>query len=168
MPKVATASEVEAAEALVRKSFDLALAGRKEEYLALFTNDGVIEIPFNESGRTDDGFYRVYSGSEALRRFVEESTSAESSIAMYDEVFTTSADAKVTFLECRGDVAMANGRSYRNRSVLKYELRDGKIARLKEYYNPIVSAIAFGRKITGKIVIDAPAEEGMLVGGLAK
>ncbi len=39
---------------------------------------------------------------------------------------------------------MANGRPYRNRYIFRFETKNGKITRIREYTNPVTSAIAFG------------------------
>ena len=58
------------------------------------------------------------------------------------------------FLETYGKLTMANGRDYRNRYVMKMVTADGLVAHVREYYNPIQSAYAFGRPIAGRLVLD--------------
>ncbi len=39
---------------------------------------------------------------------------------------------------------MANGRPYENRYVFRFDVENGKIRRIREYLNPVTSAVAFG------------------------
>ena len=39
---------------------------------------------------------------------------------------------------------MVNGRPYNNRYVFRSGLRDGKTQRIREYCNPVTSAMSFG------------------------
>ena len=39
---------------------------------------------------------------------------------------------------------MATGLPYENRYVFRFDAEDGKITRIREYLNPVTSAIAFG------------------------
>lgn len=116
--------------------------------LTLMSPDIVIEIPFSESGRTEDGYFRKFEGPEAVREFWLGAFRAEGkSHGMSDVQASMSANGQHVFVEGRGHLTMTNGRSYRNRYVFRFELRDGKIKTLLEYYNPITAAHAFGRAI---------------------
>ena len=50
---------------------------------------------------------------------------------------------------------MANGRTYRNRYVMRFVVEGGKVAHVREYYNPIVSAYGFRRPIAGQFYLDS-------------
>ncbi len=54
-----------------------------------------------------------------------------------------SADGRRVFVEALGDMVL-NGKPYRNRYVLRFDLKGGKITGMKEYLNPVTSAIATG------------------------
>jgi ketosteroid isomerase-like protein len=122
---------------------------------ALMADDIVIEIPFGESGVTDDGHYRVYRGVEECVQFwaVAFRAEGESEGALGCELNLT-ADGTVAFLEYRAELGMANGRTYKNRYVMKIAFTDGKVAHVWEYYNPIQSAYGFRRKIAGQFYVD--------------
>lgn len=51
------------------------------------------------------------------------------------------------FVESRGNIIMSSGHEYRNRYVFRFDVEGDIIVRLREYYNPITSGLAFGRKI---------------------
>ncbi len=57
-------------------------------------------------------------------------------------------DGRVVFVEGFGQVTMANGRDYRNRYVFRMTVDGDKVTSVREYYNPIAAARAFGREIT--------------------
>jgi ketosteroid isomerase-like protein len=122
---------------------------------ALMADDIVIEIPFGESGITDDGNYRVYRGVEDCVGFwaVAFEAEGESDGALGCELNVT-ADGRVAFLEYRAKLGMANGRTYKNRYVMKIAFENGKVAHVWEYYNPIQSAYGFGRRIAGQFFLE--------------
>ena len=115
----------------------------------------VIELPFNESGRTDRGSYRIYSGIGECSDFWTAAFQAEGIVHGISEIeLTVDGAGERLFFECRGHLTMANGREYRNRYVMRMDVRDGRVSHCKEYYNPIQSAYAFGRPIAGQVVLD--------------
>ena len=115
----------------------------------------VIELPFNESGKTDKESYRIYRGMEACLNFWATAFKAEGTMHPSSEMeLTVSPDGGRMFIEKRAHLTMSNGRTYRNRYVLRYDIKDGRMVHVREYYNPIQSAYAFGRPIAGKIMID--------------
>jgi ketosteroid isomerase-like protein len=123
---------------------------------ALMAEDIVIEIPFSESGKTEDGHYRVYTGIEECCDFWAVAFQAEGdSEGMLGTEITFCADGRVAFVEGRGELSMANGRTYKNRYVMRTVFDNGKVAHVREYYNPIVSAYGFRRLIAGQFYLDS-------------
>jgi ketosteroid isomerase-like protein len=122
---------------------------------ALMADNIVIEIPFGESGVTDDGHYRVYRGVEECVGFwsVAFQAEGESDGALGCEINFT-ADGRLAFLEYRAKLGMANGRTYKNRYVMKVEFLEGKVTHVWEYYNPIQSAYGFRRPIAGQFYLE--------------
>jgi ketosteroid isomerase-like protein len=122
---------------------------------SLMHPDVVIELPFNESGRTEVGYYRVYDGIPACLEFWRAAAKFEGEMRPFENMdLTVSPDGSRLFLEARGDVTMQSGTLYRNRYVLRLDIMDGKVRRYREYYNPITSAHAFGRPIAGQFLIE--------------
>ena len=145
----ATALEVMAAW------FDRVHAKDLDGIAPLMTEDVVVELPFNESGKTDRESYRIYRGIPAVLDFWATAFTHEGTIHPWEETdLTISSDGSRAFLEARGNLTMTNGRTYRNRYVMRFDFRDGKLCRCKEYYNPIQSAYGFGRPVAGKFVIE--------------
>jgi ketosteroid isomerase-like protein len=139
------------------KRYFRALRAKDLEALqSVLTDDVVTEIPFGESGKTDEGCFRVYHGKDQVLDFWATAFKAEGkSHGMTETDITVSADGSRIFIEGRGHLTMASGKTYRNRYVMRFDFVGGKIKHCKEYYNPIQSAYAFGRKVAGQFSIEA-------------
>ncbi len=123
---------------------------------AILADDVVIELPFNESGRNEEGGFRRYQGLQQVREFWRAAFKAEgTSHGMTDVEITISPDGKMVFVEGRGNLTMASGKSYRNRYVFRFLIEGERIKHVREYYNPITSAHAFGRLVAGKFAIES-------------
>ena len=133
-----------------------AVAAKDLATLRAMMDDGiVIELPFNESGKTDRDSYRVYTGIGECCDFWSAAFQAEGLLHGISEIdLTVDGAGERIFLECRGHLTMANGREYRNRYVMRMDIRDGRVLHCKEYYNPIQSAYAFGRPIAGRYILE--------------
>lgn len=122
--------------------------------LAIISDDIVLELPFSESGRTEEGYFRRYSGPVEVSGFIDAAFAMEKSAEIIDPQYFQADDGESVFVEAFGRVEMTSGRIYRNRYVMHFRVVDGKIVLLREYYNPIVSAIAFQRPIAGQVILD--------------
>jgi ketosteroid isomerase-like protein len=49
---------------------------------------------------------------------------------------------------------MPDGRAYRNKYVFRFSIRDGRISHVREYFNPVIAAYAFRRKIANAFIIE--------------
>jgi ketosteroid isomerase-like protein len=133
---------------VVRAYFATIDAKDAEGMRSLLSDDIVVELPFNESGRVEQGWFRVYRGVDEVMAFWATAWSLEGeSPGLLDAEVTITGDGRVVFVEAYGDVIMAGGRRYRNRYVLRMTVEDDRVATYREYYNPIISARAFGRDI---------------------
>jgi ketosteroid isomerase-like protein len=151
-----SADECAKSRAALRGWFATTHAKDLDGVRALMTDDIVVEIPFSESGRVEDGCFRVYSGADAVCGFWATAFQAEGeSEGMLGTEITMTSDGRVAFVEGRGVLSMANGRSYRNRYVMRFVLEGGKVKHVREYYNPIVSAYGFRREIAGQFFLDS-------------
>lgn len=145
-----------------RKSKDLVLAFFRaiaakdpQDLVEALSPDALYEIPFSESGSTEPGAHRRYVGRDQVVDFWMQTASAGTKNLGAEELeLSITADGGRLFIEQRGNMVMADGKSYRNRYVFRFEFEDGKIKSVREYYNPVVSAYAFGRPIAGSIKID--------------
>jgi ketosteroid isomerase-like protein len=147
---------VRAAKAALRGWFDATHAKDLAAVRALMNEDIVIQIPFSESGSTAEGHYRVYRGIEECVGFWAAAFKAEGeSKGMMGTEITPSTDGGIAFVEGRGSLLMANGRTYENRYVMRFSFTGGKVSEAREYDNPIVSAYGFRRKIAGQFYLDS-------------
>ncbi|ANQ75887.1 MULTISPECIES: nuclear transport factor 2 family protein [Rhodococcus] len=119
-------------------------------------DDIVVEIPFSESGQVEEGKFRSYVGIDAATDFWAVAFTAEGeSEGPCNCEITLSADGTTVFLETYGKLTMANGRDYRNRYIMKMITENNMVKHVREYYNPIQSAYAFGRPIAGHITVES-------------
>jgi ketosteroid isomerase-like protein len=124
----------------------LAAQARKDRpaLAEMIAEDAVFEYPFDRSGKTEAGSWRVFRGRDAvLKNYIDVAFARLSPIGWTEREMTVSADGKRVFVEALGDMAI-NGVPYRNRYVLRFDIKDDRITHMKEYLNPVTSAIATG------------------------
>jgi ketosteroid isomerase-like protein len=114
----------------------------KHAILCLLAEDFVLEVPCNLSGTND--LSDSWSGLEAADANYETTFRKIEVLKYVDLEFTQGDDRNVAFAEGLGVMKMANGNPYRNRYVFRFDVSGGKIKRIREYLNPITSALAFG------------------------
>jgi ketosteroid isomerase-like protein len=51
-------------------------------------------------------------------------------------------------------MALSDGRSYRTKYVFRFSIRDGRVSHVREYFNPVIAAYAFKRKIANSFLIE--------------
>ncbi len=114
----------------------------KQAILSILTDDFALEIPCNVSGTND--FSDSWQGIDKADANYELSFQLIEHVTYEALEVTPGRDDSVAFAEGLGVMMMANGRPYRNRYVFRFDVRDGKIRRIREYLNPVTSAVAFG------------------------
>jgi ketosteroid isomerase-like protein len=122
------------------------------------TEDTLFEMPFNEGGIVADGHFRTFKGVKELDAFfkgVVMSFAADDHMRLEGVNMSIANEGRTIFVECRGGARMKSGRQYRNRYLMRFDFRDGKILRLREYYNPIATAYAFERLLAGRYTLDS-------------
>jgi ketosteroid isomerase-like protein len=151
-------TESERNAALIRDYLAAHEAKDKAALMGFVTEDTQIEMPFNEGGKVADGYFRKFSGLQALSQFFDAVVAAwapDDHIRIADIEMSDTNEGRTIFLECRGGGRMSNGRMYSNRYVMRFDFRNGKILRLREYYNPIATAYAFDRVLAGRFKVDS-------------
>jgi len=119
------------------------------------TDDAVYEIPFSESGSTEPGQFRRYVGAAAIIEFWTTTTAnGPKSLGPEDVELSINADGSRVFIEQRGNMVLSDGRSYRNRYVFRFAIRNGRICHVREYFNPVTAAYAFKRKIANSFAVE--------------
>jgi ketosteroid isomerase-like protein len=144
-----------AKDAILR--FFKAVATRDASALAQsITEDAVYEIPFSESGSTEPGGFRRYAGTEEVVAFWMATTAnGPKSLGAEDVELTIAADGSRVFIEQRGNMVLPDGRPYRNKYVFRFSIRDGRVSHVREYFNPVIAAYAFRRKIANSFLVEA-------------
>jgi ketosteroid isomerase-like protein len=115
----------------------------REGMLALLTDDSTMECVLGLDG--NNAPRRFWAGMAGARDHYTQAFDAVESIELTEVVINQALDPNLVFAEALGSMRMSNGRPYDNRYVFRFELRDGKIATLREYCNPVTAAISFER-----------------------
>jgi len=131
-------------EQLIRRLFERQTAMDPKGMKECFAPDALCEIPFNPSGAVDDASVVRRKGPELLA-WIDYVMPHLETFRMEDMEFTTSADGKVCFLECRTDCMGTGGVPYKNRYVFRFDIDVGgnKIKRYREYLNVIAAVGLF-------------------------
>jgi ketosteroid isomerase-like protein len=137
-------------------AFFKAIAAKDAAALARsITEDAVYEIPFSESGSTEPGAFRRYVGAaEVIEFWTATTANGPKSLGPEDVELSITADGSRVFIEQRGNMVLSDGRSYRNKYVFRFSIRDGQICHVREYFNAVTAAYAFKRKIANAFLIE--------------
>jgi ketosteroid isomerase-like protein len=141
---VAAPAMARPAQAVVNAWLDAQARKDRPALAAMIAEDAVFEYPFDRSGKTEAGSWRVFRGRDAvLKNYIDVAFARLDPIGWTEREMTVSADGKRVFVEALGDMAI-NGVPYRNRYVLRFNIKGDRIVHMKEYLNPVTSAIATG------------------------
>jgi ketosteroid isomerase-like protein len=124
----------------------LAAQARKDRpaLAAMIAEEAVFEYPFDRSGKTEAGSWRIFRGRDAvMKNYIDVAFARLDRIGWTEREMSVSTDGRRVFVEALGDMAI-NGVPYRNRYVLRFDIKDDRITHMKEYLNPVTSAIATG------------------------
>lgn len=121
---------------IVRRAFAGIAAGSAEQMLiGNYTDDMVIELPYADPPSAIEGLdtaVKYLTAAFGMFRFALTITEVHE---------CTDPDKLVLEYTSEGTVR-ASGKRYANRYIGVYWFRDGKIARVREFYNPLISASA--------------------------
>lgn len=145
LPLPATA---ETTPAEVAREFFAAIEARDlDAMLALHAPDAVQTMPFQASGETADEALPRLDGVEAIGGYWQQASAVLPEAAFVDVLMIEGADGESVVVEARGDMTTADGRPYDNRYVWVLRVEDGRITEVREYFNPVTAALAFGLPI---------------------
>jgi ketosteroid isomerase-like protein len=130
------------AEELGREYLRALQAKDKQAILAIIADDFALEVPLNTSGTND--LSDSWRGLEAANANYDTTFQIIEQLVYPDLDFTPGHNPDIAFAEGMGEMRMANGRPYRNCYIFRFDARDGKLWRIREYTNPVTGAIAFG------------------------
>jgi ketosteroid isomerase-like protein len=152
---VDSATGRKAAKDAVLRFFKAIAAKDRAALTASITPTMIYEIPFAESGSSEPDGHRRYVGSEQVIDFwMNIATDGPKNLGADEVELSITADGSRVFIEQRGNMIMPDGRPYRNRYVFRFSIVDGKVSHVREYFNPVISAYAFRRKIANAFLIE--------------
>lgn len=109
----------------------------------LLTEDATIEIPLSNTGDLNPWF-TFNSRTDALG-YIRTIFKNFGQVKLLERSMYVAEDGRTVFVETKGDlIQRSTSTSYRNRYVFKFTIRDGKVARVSEYANPVTFAKLMG------------------------
>jgi ketosteroid isomerase-like protein len=122
---------------VVRRLLELVGSFEIDDALDLVTHDLVLELPFRA-----DGGPRRLEGDDA-KSFIRSIPKLFERLPFRDVVVHGCLPSGVVVAEYRSDGTTRAGRRYSNSYVAFFELRAGRVANWREYFDPNVVAAAF-------------------------
>jgi len=140
-------SEETRAPVAVERFFQVLEARDAQALAPILTADAEVVVPMNESGQARPA-HRRYSGRDAvIDWYVGAIRRIGSPLVFKEREVTISASGDRVFVETVGDMYTAQGATYRNLYVFRFDLHGARIVAIREYNNPITTALAFQRPI---------------------
>lgn len=117
-----------------------ALEQRRAEALPAVLTEDVVQITaFSPEGGLEP--FKRYAGRDAVVGHLAGVFRSFAAVKLDRTGLFVSHDGTTVFLEVLGDMTMADsGTAYRNRYVFKFVLRQGRVAELTNYFNPVTFA----------------------------
>ncbi|MFP2895184.1 nuclear transport factor 2 family protein [Corallococcus sp. 4LFB] len=107
-----------------------------ERWLALFTDDAVVEFPYAPSL----GGPARLEGSSAIRAYFASITQHFQGLTFTNARRYPGADGQTGWLEVHGTATLQPGNlPYEQDYVMRIQVRDGRIAHYREYWNPLAA-----------------------------
>jgi ketosteroid isomerase-like protein len=121
---------------------------------ALLAEDAVFEMPY-----APEGFERRITGRKSIIAFVETVPSIIDVPNLHDvRLETYHSDPGEVVAEYRSDMVIKpTNAEYRNEYVSRFTVRDGRITRFAEYYDPIRLVLALGGSVRSAGIESAAA-----------
>ena len=117
----------------------LTLMGDWDAWTDLWAEDGVLEFPYAPKGRQ-----KAYSGKAEIRDYMIAASGKMAMVAPPRMRMHPALDPGVLSVELTIDgKATATGALFTQSYVMVFEVKDGKLWRLREYWNPLVNIAAF-------------------------
>ncbi|MBD2465238.1 nuclear transport factor 2 family protein [Oscillatoria sp. FACHB-1407] len=111
----------------------------------LLAENVVLEQPYQLPGAPNR-----FEGKAAVQGFFQRINQTFSRIQFENLRVIVSADEQTVTVEGQGNFVIAeNGASYQNVYIVVFEMRDGKIGTIREYFNPLILAQTFNIDLTG-------------------
>jgi hypothetical protein len=131
-------------EQAVRNFLALLSEKRMDEWLELWAEDGVQDMPYSPSS-----FPKRLEGKAAIAKHYSALPTSVGRMVFPDLVIYPMLDPNAIYAEYRGEIeVLTTGKPYNNIYATLFQFRDGKILLFREYYDPIVFAEAWGGSIS--------------------
>jgi ketosteroid isomerase-like protein len=140
--------------AIVRRYIDAINRWDFDTKRELLAEHAVFEMPY-----APEGFERKITGRDNIIAFVETVPAIIDAENLHDvHLETYHSDPGEIVAEYKSDMVIKpSGAEYRNDYVSRFTVRDGKIERFAEYYDPIRLVIALGGSVRSTAIGDAAA-----------
>lgn len=114
--------------------------GRLAEWIELWAEDGVLEFPYAPAGRR-----RAYQGKADILAYMTHASGRVAADSVEQMRISPMLDPGMAVVELsfKGR-ALANDAPYNQSPVFIFEVRDGRMQRHREYWNPLVTIDAIG------------------------
>jgi len=124
----------------------LRLLGKDPQaWLALFGDDAVIEFPYSAKL----GLPTEFRGKDAIAAHINRMVSAMHGLEISQVVIYPAADPSLAFAEFHAEALVGPGKHPYSQDYIAYaQVKDGKIARYREYWDPIRVQGAVGTAAT--------------------
>ena len=116
---------------IVNAALDATEARDPERMIAFWAEDGVLEFPF-----APEGFPSQVAGRAALLEFFHQFPKYYSEIRILDRTVEALADGEGAVAQYRGEWVNLKGVPYNNRYIAVFRFREGRVAHMREYFNP--------------------------------
>ena len=114
--------------------------GRLDEWVDLWADDGMLEFPYAPAGRR-----RAYQGKADILAYMKHASGRVAADSVEQMRIFPMLDPGMVVVEMsfKGR-ALANDAPYNQSLVIFFEVRDGKLHRHREYWNPLITIDAIG------------------------
>ena len=116
--------------------------GNWEEFAKLWADDGTLEFPFQP-----EGIGRVFKGPDEIVNYYKNATGKIEIGKVIKMDVHPGFDPEIAFMEVaiEGKIP-STGNEYKQEYVLVFHLKEGKLWRYREYWNPLITIDGFGSK----------------------
>ncbi|MEU8660566.1 nuclear transport factor 2 family protein [Actinoplanes philippinensis] len=101
----------------------------------LLTDDATLVLPLSADG-SPEPFY-TFTGVDGVLAYMQGAMANLPQIRFVNQQWHVSDDARYVHLHADGDMVAKTGAPYRNTYVYRLTFRDGRIAAIDEYANPV-------------------------------
>jgi len=143
----ATPAQAEPPAAVAARFFTALEARDPAALRALLAPEATNVLPYTASGDTAPAAMRRFEGRGQVMGYFTGALERIAEVRFTDSETVVGSDGVSVVVENRGDMVLADGRAYRNHYVWRLRVEDGRITAIREFFNPVTAALAFGRPL---------------------